>query len=123
MRKIPTVRSAASFTSSTATSISVWRGRNPSSTEVSEGDRTQGRRHDLTAPKPTEQAITAAYQALHDAVRKSNRKGLLAAQGFDAKRIAASRGLEGLEADFMMYADRFLAPGAGDEVAVRRGTG
>ena len=90
---------------------------NPKVNEVSEGDRTQGRRYDSTAPKPTEQAVTAAYHAAHDAARKRNLKGLL------AKQIAAIRGLEGIDADFMVYADRFLVPGTADEVTVRPGTG
>jgi hypothetical protein len=95
----------------------------PKVNEVSEGDRTQGRRYDSTAPKPAEQAVTAAYKAMHDAAVKKNLKGLLAAQGFDAKQIAAIRGLEGIDADFMVYADRFLMPGSPDEVTVRPGTG
>lgn len=45
---------------------------NPRVNEVSESDRIQGRRYDSTAPKPTEQAVTAAYQAAHDAARKRN---------------------------------------------------
>jgi hypothetical protein len=54
---------------------------------------------------------------------KKNLKGLLAAQGFDAKQIAAIRGLEGIDADFIVYADRFLVPSAPDEVSVKPGTG
>lgn len=90
---------------------------------MSEDDRTQGNRYDVTAPKPTEQAVTAAYRAMHDAALKKNLKGLLAAQGFDAKQIAAIRGLEGIDADFTVYADRFLVPSAPDEVSVKPGTG
>jgi hypothetical protein len=67
--------------------------------------------------------VTAAYKTMHDAALKKNLKGLLAAQGFDAKQIAAIRGLDGIDADFAMYADRFLVPGAADEVTVRPGTG
>src|ERR1700694_355154 len=96
---------------------------NPKVNEVSEGDRTEGKRYDSTAPKPTEQAVTAAYKAMHDAALKKDLKGLLAAQGFDAKQIAAIRGLDGIDADFLVYADRFLVPGAADEVTVRPGTG
>jgi hypothetical protein len=95
----------------------------PKVKEVSEGDRTQGNRYDITVPKPTEQAVTAAYKAMHDAVLKKNLKGLLAAQGFDGKQIAAIRGLEGIDADFNVYADRFLVPSAPDEVSVKPGTG
>jgi hypothetical protein len=96
---------------------------NPKVNEVSEGDRTEGRRYDSTAPKPAEQAVTAAYKALHDAALKKNLKGFLAAQGFDAKQIAAIRGLDGIDADFTVYADRFLVPGAAGEVTLRSGTG
>ncbi|HXL82662.1 MAG TPA: hypothetical protein VN989_00885, partial [Casimicrobiaceae bacterium] len=95
----------------------------PKVKEVSEGERTQGNRYDVTAPKPTEQAVTAAYRAMHDAALKKNLKDLLAAQGFDAKQIAAIRGREGIDADFMVYADRFLVPSAADEVSVKPGTG
>jgi hypothetical protein len=95
----------------------------PKVKEVSESDWTQGNRFDVTAPKPTEQAVTAAYRALHDAALKKNLKGLLAAQGFDPKQIAAIRGLEGIDADFMVYADRFLVPGTASGVTLRPGTG
>src|SRR5580704_9953186 len=61
-----------------------FQASDPKFNEVSEGDRTQGSRYDSTAPKPTEQAVTAAYQAAHDAARKKNLKGFLAALGFDA---------------------------------------
>jgi hypothetical protein len=67
--------------------------------------------------------VTAAYKAVHDAALKKNLKGLLAAQGFDAKQIAAICGLEGIDADFAVYADRFLASSAPDEVSVKPGTG
>jgi hypothetical protein len=96
---------------------------NPKVKEVSESDRTQGNRFDATAPKPTEQAVTSAYRALHDAALKKDLKGVLAAHGFDAKQIAAIRGLEGIDADFTRYADRFLVPGNAAEVTLRPGTG
>jgi len=95
----------------------------PKVNEVSESDRTQGRRYDATAPKPTEQAVTAAYVALHDAALKKNLKAFLAAQGFDAKQIAAIRGLDGIDADFRAYADRFLVPGSPGEISLAPGTG
>jgi hypothetical protein len=95
----------------------------PKVKEVSESDRTQGNRYDATAPKPTEQAVTEAYRTLHDVALKKNLKGLLVAQGFDAKQIAAIRGLEGIDADFTVYADRFLVPSAPDEISVKPGTG
>jgi hypothetical protein len=96
---------------------------NPKVKEVSESDRTQGNRYDATAPRPTEQAVTTAYRALHDAALKKNLRGVLAAQGFDTRQIAAIRGLEGIDADFLVYADRFLVPGSAGEVSLRPGTG
>jgi len=95
----------------------------PKVKEVSESDREQGNRYDSTAPKPSEQAVTAAYKAMHDAALKKNLKGVLASQGFDAKQIAAIRGLEGIDADFAVYADRFLVPSTPDEVSLKAGTG
>jgi len=95
----------------------------PKVNEVSEGDRSKDIRSDLKAPRPSEQAVTAAYRAVHDAAMKKSLKGLLAAQGFDAKQIAAIRGLDGIDGDFAVYADRFLAPGAPDEFTAQPGTG
>jgi len=95
----------------------------PKVNEVSEGDRSKGVRSDPTAPKLTEQAVTAAYQALHDAALKKNLKRLLSVQGFEAKQIAAIRGLDGIDADFAVYADRFLTPGAAGEFTARPGMG
>jgi hypothetical protein len=94
----------------------------PKVNEVSEGDRIRGIRSDLTAPKPIEQAVTAAYQVVHEAALKKNLKGLLAAQGFDAKQIAAIRGLDGIDADLAVYSDRFLTSGAPGEFTAKPGT-
>jgi hypothetical protein len=96
---------------------------NPKVNEVSEGDRSKGMRSDPTAPKPTEQAVTAAYQALHDAALKKNLTRFLSVQNFEANQIAAIRGLDGIDADFAVYADRFLTPGAGGEFSAKPGTG
>jgi len=93
----------------------------PTVNEVSEGDRSKEIRSDLTAPKPTEQPVTAAYRAVHDAALKKNLKGLLAAQGFDAKQIAAIRGLDGIDADLAVYSDRFLTTGTPGEFTARPG--
>jgi hypothetical protein len=84
--------------------------------------RSQGVRSDSTAPKPTEQAVTAAYRAVHDAALKKNLKQLLAAQGFDAKQIAAIRGLDGIDADLTVYSDRFLTSGAPGDFTAKAGT-
>ena len=94
----------------------------PKVNEVSEGDRSKGIRSDATAPKPTEQPVTAAYRAVHDAALKKDLKALLAAQGFDAKQIAAIRGLDGIDADLAVYSDRFLTTGAPGEFTAKPGT-
>jgi hypothetical protein len=94
----------------------------PSVNEVSQGDWVHGTRADATAPKSTEQAVTAAYQAVHDAAMKKNLKALLAAQGFDAKQIAAIRGLGGIDADLDVYSERFLVTGKPGEFTAKPGT-
>jgi hypothetical protein len=95
----------------------------PAVTEFSESDRSQGVRSDMTAPRPTEEAVTAAYRAIHDAALKKNVKAVLVAQGFDARQVAAIRGLDGIDADFAVYADRFLVPGTAGDFTSRPGTG
>jgi len=95
----------------------------PQVNEFSEGDRSDGKRYDTTLPRLTEPAVTAAYNALHAATRKKDLKALLAAQGFDKQQIAAIRGLDGIEADFAVYADRFLDPGTPGDFTGRPGTG
>lgn len=95
----------------------------PGIKEVSESDRSQGMRSDTTAPRPTEQAVTAAYNSLREAALKKDLKALLVEQGFDAKQSAAIRGLDGIDADLAVYADRFLAPGTPGEFTARPGTG
>ena len=94
----------------------------PQVNEFSEGDSSDGLRFDKTLPKPTEASVTAAYTALHDAAMKKDLKALLTAQGFDKKQVAAIRGLEGIDADFAVYADRFLTPGTSDDFTARTGT-
>lgn len=83
----------------------------PQVREVSEMNRSDGRRSDETAPLPAEPAVTAAYSAVREAALARNLKGVLAAQGFGEKAIAAIRGLDGIDADLAVYADRFLQPG------------
>jgi HEAT repeat protein len=87
----------------------------PKVPEVSEGDRSNGRRGDPSAAVPAEPAVTAAYRAVREAALKKDLSGLLAAQGFDPQQIAAIRGLDGIDADLAVFADRFLKPGAPDE--------
>ena len=94
----------------------------PQVNEFSEGDSSDGLRYDKTLPKPTEAAVSAAFKALHDAALKKDLKALLAAQGFDKKQVAAIRGLDGIDGDFAIYADRFLTPGNPDDFTARPGT-
>jgi len=95
----------------------------PQMREVSEGDRSKGRRADESAPKPTEQALIAAYTSVLDAVRKKDLKSLLAALGFNEKQSASIRGLDGIDADFGVYSDRFLEPGTASDIMAKPGTG
>ncbi len=94
----------------------------PKVNEVSQGDWSQGHRADETAPRPTEQAVVAAYRAVREAALKKDLKALLAALGFDEKQIAAIAGLDGIDADLAVYADRFLQPGDPEEFTARPGT-
>lgn len=79
--------------------------------EMSEMDRNQGRRADPSAPRPEEAAVTAAYRAIRTAALAGDLKGVLAAQGFSDTASTAIRGLDGIDADLAVYADRFLQPG------------
>ncbi|MGH8799096.1 MAG: hypothetical protein ACREX7_02545 [Casimicrobiaceae bacterium] len=96
---------------------------NPKLDEISEGDRQQKRRLTATATKPTPESITAAYVALRDAALKKNLKATLAALGFDAKQAAAIRGMDGIDADFLVFADRFLTPGTPGDPWNKPGSG
>lgn len=87
----------------------------PKVTEVSENDRAQQRHGDPRGVTPTEEQVTAAYQAARKAALAKDLQTFLAAQGFDEAQIAAVRGLEGIDADFAAYADRFLEPGTTGE--------
>ena len=95
----------------------------PKVDEISHGDRQQKRRLAATTPKPTEEAVTATYVAIRDAALKKNFKAMLAALGFDAKQAAAIRGMDGIEADFMVFADRFLTPGTPSDPWNKPGSG
>lgn len=79
--------------------------------EISDGDRQQKRRLAPATPKPTAQTVLAAYTSLRDAALKKDLKATLSALGFDAKQSAAIRGMDGIDADFLVFADRFLTPG------------
>jgi hypothetical protein len=91
--------------------------------ELSQGDWIHGTRWDATAPKPSQDALASAYQAVHDAALKKNLKALLTAQGFDAKQVEAIRGLSGIDADLATYSDRFLSASAAPEFSAKAGTG
>ena len=88
---------------------------NPKVPEVSEADRSNGRRGDPSVPAPAEPEVTAAYRAVREAALKKDLNGLLAAQGFHPGEIAAIRGLDGVDADLAAFATRFLKPGAAGE--------
>jgi hypothetical protein len=87
----------------------------PRVTEVSESDKVGGKRSDPLGITPTEQQIAGAYQAIRAAALKKDLARVLSAQGFDAKQIAAIRALPGIDADFAVFADRFLEPGTTGE--------
>jgi HEAT repeat protein len=95
----------------------------PKVREVAESDRTQGIQAHATRPSPTEQAMAAAYRAIREAALKKDIGGILAAQGFDPKAIAALRNLPGIQADLDVFANRFLKPGTVGETEVREGHG
>src|SRR6187551_2252732 len=95
----------------------------PSVDELSYGDRQKERKLAATTPTPSEKAVIAAYVALRDAVHKKDMKATLSAMGFDAKQVAAIRGMEGIDADFAGFTGRFLTPGTPTEPWARAGEG
>ena len=95
----------------------------PSVDELSYGDRQKERKPAATTPKPTEKAVIDAYVALRDAVHRKDMKATLSAMGFDAKQVAAIRGMDGIDGDFAGFTHRFLAPGTPSEPWARAGEG
>lgn len=95
----------------------------PANPQVSYGEAEHGLYVDAATPEPSPEAIAAVYARLHDAAVKKDLAGILAAQGFDAREIAAIRGLPGIEPDVAAFADRFLDPGTGLDPDVRAGDG
>src|SRR5215472_15545915 len=93
----------------------------PSLPQLSQGDWVHGTRAIASDPKPSEQAVTAAYRAAHDSAIKKDWKALLAAIGFDEKTSTAVRGLSGIEEDLAVFADRFLLPGDPGEFTAQPG--
>ena len=90
--------------------------------EISQGDWVDGTRADPAMPRPGEQAVTAAYKAVHDAALNKDLKALLAAQGFDARQIQAIRGLDRIDSDLAVYSQRFLTASAPLEFSSKPGT-
>lgn len=95
----------------------------PTVDEVSAGDRDPKRARATPAPKPDGKAVIDAYVALRDAALRKDLKATLVAMGFDADQVAAIRGMEGIDADFAVYADRFLTPGTPGDPWSRPGAG
>ena len=95
----------------------------PKIDQISEGDRQQKRRLDAATPKPSGPAVIAAYVALRDAALRKDLKATLVALGFDAKQSAAIRGMDGIDADFVIFADRFLTPGTPGDPWSKPGAG
>lgn len=96
---------------------------NPRVDELSTRDRDTRRRPAATTPKPADKAVTDAYVALRDAALRKDLKATLAALGFDAKQAAAIRGMKDIDADFQVFADRFLPPGTTGDPSTRAGAG
>jgi len=95
----------------------------PSVDEMSYGDRQQERKPAATTPRPAEKDVIAAYVAVRDAALKKDMKATLSAMGFDAKQVAAIRGMDGIDADFAGFTNRFLTPGTPTEPWARPGMG
>jgi len=93
----------------------------PSVDELSYGDRQKERKLAATTPAPSEKDVIAAYVAVRDAVHRKDLKATLSAMGFDAKQVAAIRGMDGIDADFLGFTHRFLAPGTPAEPWTRLG--
>jgi len=95
----------------------------PRVTEVSESDKVGGKRSDPAGVTPAEGQVVAAYKKVRAAALKRDLRGVLAAQGFDEKEIAAIRALPGIDADLAVYSDRFLQPGKTGEIQTYPGYG
>jgi hypothetical protein len=95
----------------------------PGVDELSYGDRQKERKLAATTPTPSEKAVIAAYVAVRDAVHGKDMKATLSAMGFDPKQVVAIRGMDGIDADFEVFAKRFLAPGTPVEPWARPGEG
>lgn len=94
----------------------------PVTAQATQAEAVEGQWSDDSAPRPAEAAVTAAYHAALEAAQHKDLKAMLAAQGFSEKQVAAIRGLDGIEADFAVYADRFLTPGTPGDFTPKPGT-
>jgi hypothetical protein len=95
----------------------------PKVDDVGFGDIVSGTRFDSGRRAPSEAEVRAAFLAIRKAALAKDLRGMLAAQGFDAKQSEAIRGLPGIDADLGAHADRFLDPGTPEEADVGPGYG
>ena len=76
---------------------------------------------DLPLAKPehvrrsSSEELIAVYEKVRGAAKAKDLAGMLAAQGFDAKQIAAIRALPGIDADVAALANLFLDPGTPED--------
>ncbi len=94
----------------------------PQVREVSEMNRSDGRRPDETAPRPDAAAVTATFHAVREAALSRDLKKLLSAEGFSGNATEKIRGLDGVDADVAVFSDRFLQPDTPGEVSAKPGT-
>jgi hypothetical protein len=97
--------------------------RRPALSQISASEAADGHRGDTSDPQPEEGAIVAAYQKLREAAAARDLGRFLAEQGYSEAQAAAVRSLAGIEEDFAVFADRFLAPGAPEETQIEPGYG
>lgn len=97
--------------------------RQPSRGQVSESDQFSSLRGDPNAPQPSDAAVKSAYEAIHKAILAKDLAAALEVQGYSSKLIAALRGLDGIDDDLAVFADRFLEPGTADETQMQAGYG
>jgi hypothetical protein len=91
--------------------------------DMSESQKMDGGMHRPSAAVPPGEAIERVYEALRTAARAGDLAAFLEAQGFDAERSAAIRGLAGIEEDWKRLADRFLEPGTIESLEPQGGGG
>ena len=94
----------------------------PRGNERSQSDWMDSRRADPALRRPDEQAVAAAYLAVHEAALKKDLRALLLALGFAKAQANAIKGLAGIDADLAVYSDRFLTTGTPGEYTARPGT-